>query len=80
MAKPTRTAAQLRSLLLERIETIPDLRGVPTDVHDAGVVWADPGGEGGANWTVPVRTDRGAHRVDIARIVRELQMRFDLED
>jgi len=79
MAKPTRTADELRALLLERIEAIPDLRGQVTDVHTGGVVWADPG-EGGPNWTVPVLRDRGTHRADIARIVRETQMRYDLDE
>lgn len=78
MAKPTRTAEQLGALLLERIEAVPDLRGQMTDVYTGGVVWADPG-EGGTNWTVPVLRDRGTHRSDIARAIRQLQMQFDLE-
>lgn len=79
MPKPTRTAAQLKQLLIERIEAIPELRGQLTDVHSGGVVWVDPG-EGGPNWTVPVLRDRGTHRADIARAIRQLQMQFDLED
>ena len=79
MAKPTRTSEELRALLLERIETIPDLRGQVTDVHIGGVVWADSG-EGGPNWTVPVLRDRGTHRADIARAIRQLQMQFDLDE
>ena len=66
-------------MLLDRIEAIPDLRGQVTDVHRGGVVWMDPG-EGGPNWTVRVVSDRGAHRADIAQIIRTLQMQFDLED
>lgn len=80
MPKPTRTAKQLHQMLIERIEAIPDLRGQVTDVHRGRVIWMDPGDEGGPNWTVPVLTDRGTHRADIARIVRELQMRFDLDE
>lgn len=79
MGKPTRTAAQLRALLLERIEAIPDLAGQPTDVHRGGVRWKDPG-EGGPNWTVPILSDRGTHRPDIARIIRQAQMEFDLDE
>lgn len=79
MPKPTRTATELRSLLLERIEGIPDLRGHLTDLHTGGVVWMNPG-EGGPNWTVPVLRDRGTHRADIARIIRQLQFQYDLEE
>ncbi|MDM0118429.1 hypothetical protein [Variovorax arabinosiphilus] len=53
--------------------------GQQTDVHRGGVVWMDPG-EGGPNWTVPVLTSRAMHRADIARIIRDLQMQFDLEE
>jgi hypothetical protein len=79
MTRLPRTAEQLQALLLERIEAIPDLRGQVTDVHRAGVVGTGLSGDDGATWTVPVRTDRGSHRADIARIVRELQMLCGLE-
>ncbi|RZL97309.1 MAG: hypothetical protein EOP73_25530 [Variovorax sp.] len=79
MSRPTRTAAELRALLLERIEAIPELRGQLTDVHTGGVVGI-ASEEGGPNWTVRVMTDRERHRHDIARIIRQLQMRYDLED
>jgi len=79
MPKPTRRAVELQALLIERIEAIPDLRGQVTDVHRGGVVWMDPG-EGGPNWTVRVVSDRGTHRADIARIIRNLQGQFDLEE
>lgn len=52
--------------------------GQQTDVHGGGVVWMDPG-EGGPNWTVPLLTARTMHRADIARIIRDVQMLFDLE-
>lgn len=80
MPKPTRTAEQLHQLLIERIEAIPDLAGQVTDVHRGHVVGTGGDGEGGPNWTVPVLTDRGTHRADIARIIRTLQGQFDLED
>jgi hypothetical protein len=79
MPKPTRTAAELQRMLLERIATVPDLAGQETDVHRGGVRWVDPG-EGGPNWTVPVLSERTIHRSDIARFIRELQMRHDLEE
>ena len=80
MAKSTRSAAQLQHVLIERIEAIPCLRGQVTDVHRGGVVGTGGDGEGGPNWTVPVLTDRGTHRADIARIIRQLQTEFDLDD
>lgn len=79
MAKPTRTAAQLQALIQERIDRIPDLAGQRTDVQDGGIVWKDPG-EGGANWTVRRVRNIDTYRPDIARIIRETQERFDLED
>jgi hypothetical protein len=51
MTKPTRNAQQLQALIQERLDAIPDLRGQRTDVQDGGIVWKDPGHEGGANWT-----------------------------
>jgi hypothetical protein len=80
MRKPTRTAAQLHALLVERIEAIPDLRGQTTDVHGGRVVGVASDGEGGPNWMVWAATDSSYHRADIARIIRDLQMKFDLED
>ncbi|MDP9992023.1 hypothetical protein J2W28_001051 [Variovorax boronicumulans] len=80
MPKPTRTAKQLHQLLIERIEAIPDLAGQITDVHRGYVVGTGVYGDDGPSWTVPVLTDRNAHRPDIARIIRQLQMQFDLED
>jgi len=80
MAKPTRSAKQLHQMVLERIEAIPDLRGQVTDVHRGGVVGTGLGGDDGPSWTIPVKTDRGTHRSDIARIIRDLQTRYDLEE
>ncbi|MGF6528894.1 hypothetical protein [Variovorax sp. PvP013] len=79
MTRPTRTAAELHALLIERIEAIPELHGRRTDVHTGGVVGIEAE-EGGPNWTVRVASDRERHRNDIGRIIRELQMRYDLED
>ncbi|BEP34287.1 hypothetical protein GmRootV59_12610 [Variovorax sp. V59] len=78
-AKPTRTAAQLKQMLIQRIEALPGLRGQQTDVHRGGVIGI-PSDDGGPNWTVRVVSDRGTHRADIAQIIRTLQMQFDLED
>lgn len=78
-AKPTLTAAQLKAMLIARIEAIPELKGLITDVHRGQVVGISTDTEGGPNWTVPVLTDRGTHRADIARILRDLQMHYNLD-
>lgn len=78
MGKPTRTARQLQQMLIEEIEALPGMQGQQTDVHRAGVRWRDPG-EGGANWMVPIVTDRSMHRLDIARVIRQMQERYDLD-
>ena len=80
MNKSGRTAAQLKQMVLDRIEQIPELRGQVTDVHRGGVVGTGLGGDDGPSWTIPIRTDRSTHRPDIARIIRQLQMQYDLED
>ncbi|WP_019653981.1 hypothetical protein [Variovorax atrisoli] len=80
MPKAVRTAEQLQQMLIERIEAIPDLRGQETDVHRGGVVGTGVSGDDGPSWTVPIVSDRGTHRADIARIIRTLQSQFDLED
>lgn len=79
MKKSTRTAAQLKQMLIQRIEALPGLRGQQTDVHRGGVIGI-PSEEGGPNWTVRVVSDRGTHRADIAQIIRTLQGQFDLDD
>lgn len=80
MTKPTRSARQLHQMVLERIEAIPDLKGQETDVHGGGVVGTGRSGDDGPSWTIPIRTDRSTHRADIARIIRDLQTRYDLDD
>jgi hypothetical protein len=79
VAKPTRRAVELQALLIERIESVPELRGKLTDAHVGGVVWMEPI-EGSANWTVRIVTERALHRGDIARFIRELQLKYDLEE
>ena len=78
MAKLTRTAKQLQALLIERIEALPDMAGQITDVHRAGVRWVDAPA-GSPNWTVPTVTERGAYRSDVARVIRQAQIEFDLD-
>lgn len=67
-------------MLMGRLREIPDLAGQPTDIDRPGsVVWMDPSGEN-ANWTVRSMTDRRTYRRDIARIVVEMQLRYDLDE
>lgn len=79
MPKPTRTAQELQALIRARIDQVPELRGLPSDV-DGGVRWIDNGCGPGPNWSVPQRTSRDRYSVTVARIIRELQQQFDLED
>lgn len=79
MPKATRTAEQLQGSLIERIETIPYLRGQVADVHRAHVVGTGVNGEGGPSWTAPALADRGTYGADISRILGERRMRIDLD-
>lgn len=79
MAKPTRTARQLRQILIERIEALPGFDGLETDVHLGGVRWFD-GGPGGPTWTVPIMRSRDQHSSSVARVIRQAQGEFDLEE
>lgn len=78
MSKPSLSARQLQALLIERIEALPGMAGQITDVHRAGVRWVDGGSEG-PSWTVPVVSDRTVYRADIARVIRQAQLEFDLD-
>lgn len=78
--KPRRSADELRLMLMGRLREIPDLAGQITDIDRPGsIVWIDPV-EYGHNWTVRSVTDRRAYRRDIARVVREMQLRYDLDE
>lgn len=79
MKRAIRTARQLQQILIERIEALPGMAGQVTDVHLGGVRWME-GGEGGPTWTVPILRDRDQHRPDIARVIRQAQMEFDLDE
>lgn len=78
MSKPARSARQLQRLLIERIEALPGMVGEVTDVHRSGVRWVDAP-PGSPNWTVPAVTDRSAYRSDVARVIAQAQMEFDLD-
>ena len=79
MPKPTRTAKQLKQMLLERIEALPVLQDKQTHVHRIGVfgILAE---EGGPNWAVRVFSERNSHRTDIEQVIRTLQGQYDLDD
>ncbi|MDN4590225.1 hypothetical protein DBA29_17175 [Xenophilus aerolatus] len=78
MAKSTRTARQLREILIERIEALPGMAGQTTDVHTGGVRWvdADPGDP---NWYVPRGPQAEDYRLDVARVIQQTRLEFDLD-
>ncbi|WP_225784708.1 hypothetical protein [Xenophilus sp. Marseille-Q4582] len=78
MAKPTRTARQLKEILIERIEALPGMRGQITDVHTGGVRWVDAE-PGNPNWYVPVGVQREDYRLDVARVIKQTQLEFDMD-
>lgn len=80
MAKPTRTAEELHRLVLERIERLPGLAGIETDIHRGGVVGTGGDGEGAPNWTIRTAVPPSGWRLDVARVIREVQMRYDLDE
>lgn len=78
MSKSALSARQLQRLLIERIEALPGMAGEVTDVHRGGVRWLDAP-PGAPNWTVPSVTDPGTYRSDVARVIAQAQMEFDLD-
>lgn len=78
MSKPTRSAKQLKEMLLEKIEALPGMNAQVTDVHTGGVRWADAE-PGEPNWYVPIGVQREDYRLDIARIIRQMQLQYDLD-
>lgn len=68
----------LKALLLERIEALPGLAGQVTDVHTHGVRWVDAE-PGNPNWYVPFGPQRDDYRLDVARVIRQTQVEYDLD-
>lgn len=78
MPRRSLSARQLKALLIERIEALPGMTGQVTDVHTHGVRWVDAE-PGHPNWHVPVGPQRDDYRLDVARVIRQTQMEFDLD-
>lgn len=78
MSKPSLAASRLQSLLIERIEALPGMAGQVTDVHTRGVRWKDAE-PGEPNWYVPSGGMREVYRKDVAQVIRQTQMEFDLD-
>lgn len=78
MPKPTRSATELQRMLLERIEQLPGLAGAQTPLHGAGIVGVDSDGDV-ANWTVRTTVPPSSWRLDVARVIRQLQLEFDMD-
>lgn len=77
-SKPSLSARHLKALLIERIEALPGMAGQVTDVHTGGVRWADAE-PGEPNWYVPVGAQREDYRLDVARVIRQTQLEYDLD-
>lgn len=78
MTKPTLSARGLQALLIERIEALPGMAGQVTDVHARGVRWKDAE-PGEPNWYVPSGGQREVYRKDVAQVIRQMQMEYDLD-
>lgn len=80
MSKPTRTAQELHRLVLERIERLPGLEGMETDIHRGAVVGTGGHGDEAPNWTIRTAVPPSGWRLDVARVIREMQMRYNLDE
>lgn len=78
MAKPTLSPRRLHALLIERIEALPEMAGQTTDVHTLGIRWVDAS-PGDPNWYVPRGPQRDDYRLDVARVIRQTQLEFDMD-
>lgn len=54
------------------------MAGQRTDVHIHGIRWTD-GGEGGPNWYVPTGAQRDDYRPDVARVIKQTQLEYDMD-
>ena len=79
MAKATLTAAELQRLLLEQIGAKPELQGILTEAYRARVVGVSAV-DGGPNWMVWSATDIGQFRGALARIIRTLQTKYNMDE
>ncbi len=78
MPKPSLSPRRLQALLIERIEALPGMAGQVTDVHTGGVRWVDAG-PGEPNWYVPTGAQREDYRLDVARVIKQTQLEYDLD-
>lgn len=78
MPRKTLSPRRLQALLIERIEALPGMVGQRTDVHIHGIRWVD-GGEGGPNWYVPTGAQRDDYRLDVARVIKQTQLEYDMD-
>lgn len=78
MPRPSLSPRKLQALLIERIEALPDMAGQVTDVHTLGIRWVDAG-PGEPNWYVPRGPQRDDYRSDVARVIRQTQLEYDMD-
>lgn len=79
MSRPTRTARQLSELLQLRFAALPGMGGTALATQLVRVVGIEDDGESGPTWTMRSTAPPSAWRPDVARVVKQLQMQFDLE-
>lgn len=78
MPRKSLSPRALQALLIERIEALPEMAGQRTDVHVHGIRWVDAG-PGEPNWYVPVGAQRDDYRLDVARVIRQTQLEYDMD-
>lgn len=78
MPRPSLSPRKLHALLLERIEALPGMAGQVTDVHTLGVRWVDAE-PGNPNWYVPTGAQRDDYRLDVARVIKQMQLEYDMD-
>lgn len=79
MSRATRAAADLAMMLQERFAGLPGLSGSTLATQTLCVVGVEDDGEGGPTWTLRSIVPSSAWRFDVARVIKQLQLEYDLE-
>ncbi|MET3512768.1 hypothetical protein ABIC63_000533 [Pseudacidovorax sp. 1753] len=79
MSKPTRTASELSKLLQARFAALPGMGGTALATQLVRVVGIEGDGEGGPTWMMRSTVPPSAWRPDVARVLKQLQLQYDLD-
>ncbi|KTT14739.1 hypothetical protein NS331_22580 [Pseudacidovorax intermedius] len=79
MSRATRTAADLAVMLRERFAGLPELSGSTLATQSVCVVGVEDDGDGDPTWTVRSSVPSSVWRLDVARVIKQLQLEYDLE-